>query len=181
MIDINATITLISTTVAIGGLWGLYRGLKDYRNSQELRKEELHQQQRALALKRQEILFPLIKEFDEKENLYYAKEMIDGIPFEAIPKKDATKKTYTHSYLDLLYAKNQFNDDELFVRIIIDNFLNFFGKLGYLLDNEIITKKEVSYFLYYVDKVIVSKPVMTYAKDLDYELFAVLLDKLDAS
>ena len=50
MIDINATITLISTTVAIGGLWGLYRGLKDYRNSQELRKEELHQQQRALAL-----------------------------------------------------------------------------------------------------------------------------------
>jgi hypothetical protein len=43
-------------------------------------------------LKRQEILFPLIKEFDEKENLYYAKEMIDGIPFEAVPKKRRHQK-----------------------------------------------------------------------------------------
>lgn len=37
--DINATVTFISTTVAIGGgLWGLYSGLKEYKNSQELRK-----------------------------------------------------------------------------------------------------------------------------------------------
>ena len=150
MIDINATITLISTAVAIGGgLWGLYRGLKEYKNSQELRKEELHQQQRALALKRQEIIFPLIKEFDEKENLYYSKEIIYGIPFEAEPKKDGPKQTYRHSDLDLLYTKTPFSDDELFLRIIIDNFLNFFGKIGYLLHNEIITKKKKLYFILY--------------------------------
>jgi hypothetical protein len=179
LIDINDTFTLISTTVAIGGgLWGLYSGLKEYKNSQGLRSQELKEQQRELALKRQEIIFPLIKEFDEKETLYYAKQIIDGVPVEAEPKKGAAKKTFTYADLDHLYANPPFSDDELFIRIIIDHFLNFFGKIGYLLDNEIITKKEISYFLYYIERAIRNEAIKVYARMHDYELFGVFLDKI---
>lgn len=114
--------------------------MREYKNK-ELRKEELHEQQSALALKRQEILFPLIKEFEEKKNLYYAKEIIDGISIEA-EFKEGNKKIYTPDYLESLLKPVPETDDELFIRIIIDNFLNFFGKLGYLLDNKIILKKK---------------------------------------
>jgi hypothetical protein len=179
LVDINDTFTLISTTVAIGaGLWGLYKGLDEYKESRKLREQELKEKQRELALKRQEIIFPLIKEFEENQNLFYAKELIDGVSIEAEPKKGATKKTYTGFDLDLLSKSPPFNDDELFMRIIIDNFLNFFGKIGYLLDNNIITKKEISYFLYYIERVVKRQPVMTYAKNLEYELFGVFLDKI---
>lgn len=117
----------------------------------------------------------MIKEFDEKKNLYYAKQIIDGIPFKVEGNED---KTYTQNYLDSLKIPTPITDDDLFIRIIIDNFLNFFGKLGYLLDNEINTKKDLSYFLYYIDKAIWIKPVMTYAMAADYELFDVFLDKI---
>lgn len=121
----------------------------------------------------------MIKEFGEKENLYYAKQLIDGVSVEAEPQKGAPKKTYTYQDLDLLHrAWSPFNDDELFMRIIIDDFFNFFGKIGYLLDNEVITKKEISYFLWYIEKVVQIEAIMTYAKMCGYELFGVFLDKI---
>jgi hypothetical protein len=174
----------MSTTVGIGGgLWGLFNGLKEYRNSQEIRKQELEEQQRGLTLKRQEILFPLIKEFDERENIFYAKELIDSVHIK-LEDNNGKLKTYTKKDLSNLLTRteidytNPLDEDEIRIRTIIDSLLNFFGKLGYLMDNELITKKEINYFLYYIEKVIYDESIVTFAKNLDYELFAILLEKI---
>ena len=184
MIEITAIVTIISTTVGIGGgLWGLFNGLKEYRNSQEIRKKELEERQRGLTLKRQEILFPLIKEFDEGEKIFYAKELIDGVH---IKLEDNNRKFKTYSKKDfpnLLIRKDNdytkpLDEDEIRIRLLIDSLLNFFGKLGYLMDNELITKKEINYFLYYIERTIDDESIIAFAKNLDYELFAILLEKI---
>ena len=78
MFDTTSIIALISAIVAIGGgLFGLFQGLNEYKNSQILRKIELEEQQRELTLKRQEILFPLVKEFEESKSMNIAKGILD--------------------------------------------------------------------------------------------------------
>lgn len=183
MIDLTSIVTIISTTVGIGcGLWGLFNGLKEYRNSQEIRKKELEERQRGLTLKRQEILFPLIKEFDENEKIFYAKELVDGIHIN-VKDNNGKLKTYTKKDLNLLYRKDNdytkpLDEDEIRIRTFMDSPLAFFGKLGYLMDNELITKKEINYFVYYIEEVLREESILKFAKDLDYELFAILLEKI---
>lgn len=59
-------------------------------------------------------------------------------------------------------------------------FIKFFGELGYLLDARIITKNE-RYFLYYIKKARDNWAIIQFTKDLEYKLFAVLLDKMKVS
>jgi hypothetical protein len=72
----------------------------------------------------------------------------------------------------------ELNQDEIVIRTIFDALLNFFGKLGYLIDTGIITKKELGYFLYYIEKAKDNWALIHYAKNLDYELFAILLYRM---
>lgn len=183
LIDVTSIVAIISTIVGIGGgLWGLFHGLKEYGNSQEIRKKELEERQRGLTLKRQEILFPLIKEFDENKNIFYAKELVDGIHIN-VKDNNGKLKTYTKKDLNLLYRKDNdytkpLDEDEIRIRTFMDSLLAFFGKLGYLMDNELITKKEINYFVYYIEEVLREESILKFAKDLDYELFAILLEKI---
>ena len=93
-------------------------------------------------------------------------------------------KTYTKKdFPNLLIRKDNnytlpLDEDEIRIRLIIDSLLNFFGKLGYLMDNDLITKKEINYFLYYIERAIYDESIITFAKNLDYELFAILLEKI---
>ena len=183
MVDVTSIVTIISTIVAIGGgLWALFKGLKEYRNSQQIRKDELDEYKRGLTLKRQEILFPLIKEFDESENILYAKDLVAGIDIR-LKDNNGELQTYTKkdlsNYLTRMdYDTKQLDEHENRIRTIMDSLLNFFGKLGYLMDNELITKKEINYFFWYIEKAKNDKSIITFAKNLDYELFAVLLEKI---
>jgi len=45
------------------------------------------------------------------------------------------------------------------------------------MDNELITKKEINCFLWFIEATKNNKSIITFAKNLDYELFSVLLEK----
>jgi hypothetical protein len=65
------------------------------------------------------------------------------------------------------------------IRESFDAFLDFFGKLGYLLDIGVISKKEISFFLYFIRKTIDDKAIINYVDVYDFQMFAILLDKLN--
>ena len=59
-----------------------------------------------MTLKRQEILFFLIKEFDEGEKIVYAKELIDGVHLK-LKDNNGKLKTYTKKdFPNLLIRKD---------------------------------------------------------------------------
>jgi hypothetical protein len=72
-----------------------------------------------------------------------------------------------------------FDYGEIQVRMSFDELLNFFGKLGYLLDRDIIKNEELKYFEYYIKKTIRNRAVMRYARLYEFENFALLLSKID--
>jgi hypothetical protein len=127
--DLITIITTIITT-SIGIIGGLF-GIITYRKNQ--------------TLKRQEIILPLMKEFDDNKNLHYAKELIDGVPIELEFDKGKSIK-YKKDDLPSLLRQDAINReltrDEITIRNIFDALLNFFGRLGYLIDIGVITKKE---------------------------------------
>lgn len=148
-------------------------------------------------LKRQEIILPLMREFDENKKIYYAKELIDGVSIqlkhdnETISDMPINLKyfdknkilRYKEDYLRFLLAGHphqevELNQDEVIVRTIFDALLSFFGKLGYLMDTHNITKKELGYFMYEIQNAKDNWAVIQFTINLKYELFAVLLDKL---
>ena len=115
-------------------------------------------------LKRQEIILPLMREFDENKEINYAKELIDGVSIqlkhdnETISDMPINLKycdenkilRYKEDYLEFLLVGHphplDLNQDEFIIRTIFDALLSFFGKLGYLVDTHNITKKELGYF-----------------------------------
>lgn len=72
-----------------------------------------------------------------------------------------------------------FDYGEIQIRMSFDELLNFFGKLGYLLDRDIIKNEELKYFEYYIKKTIRNKAVMRYARLYEFENFALLLSETD--
>src|SRR5713226_8364040 len=64
---------------------------------------------------------------------------------------------------------------EVTIRESFTALLDFFGKLGYLMDIMAITRTELGYFEYYISKAKNDSSVLTFAKTYEFELFAVLL------
>lgn len=141
--NLGTLVTIVSTMIGIsGGLFGYVT----------FRKNE--------KLKRQEIIFPLIEEFEKKRAILYARELIDGVPITLNPsdiqfdipiKLDSKNlKKYYSTDLSKLTGSVYDDDDVILMKIIMDSLLNFFGKLGYLIDNKLITKKrrQVFFILY---------------------------------
>ena len=169
--------SLITWSVGGGGIvtfiWGVY----------EYRKNRI--------LKRQEILFVLIQEFDkdldtQPNKMKDAKTLLDDFN---IPKYD---KSYKHENLKeiLRYHGKREDDDydldgnvddagEIEIRASFDELLNYFGKLGYLLDRGLIKKDEIRYFEYYIKKAVKNEAVMRYARLYEFENFALLLVKME--
>ena len=107
-VDPVLQITSIVTTIvgAIGGLSAFIT----YRRNQ--------------TLKRQEILLPLMKEFDTDKNIYYAKELIDIVPVQITDDKGNIIGKYTSKELQPLLNEikgSELNKDEITVRIVIDS------------------------------------------------------------
>jgi hypothetical protein len=151
------------------------------------------------TLKRQEIILPLIKEFDEYESLRYAKLILDD--FTLNPKQDPEKREYRNIKSEGYYSKKNlsiilryhrttnttgiesvdkpvYDQGEQDIRDSFSALLDFFGKLGYLLDIRAITKKEIRYFQYYIEKSKNNDAIIRYARLYEFQMFAVLLHKL---
>ena len=169
-------------------LWGVY----------EYRKNRI--------LKRQEILFDLIEEFDrrsetEPTKIKIAKDLLDDLTIDENlynqwksmkpeHSKDLEPRGYYHisNMGRILKYHGKRNDDdynaidgiiidygERIIRECFDELLNYFGKLGYLLDRELIKKNEIKYFDYYIKKAVQNEAVMRYARLYEFENFGLLL------
>ena len=133
-------------------------------------------------LQRQAIILPLMKEFDTDMRLDAARRLLEG--FKYIPEGQG--HAFDKDGLNTLLRNHRKSTDsridpaELKVRESFVALLDFFGKLGYLLDIKVITKKELGYFKWYIYKARNDANINTFAKTYSFELYAVLLNKMDA-
>jgi hypothetical protein len=164
-LDLTAIIsTIIPTAAGLGGLiWAVYT----YRES--------------LFLKRKDIIFPLIDEFDNSKEMKYAKDILDDRTIK--PKKlwQYPRDYYHKAYLKyILRAHNENNENAIFddgedtIRRSFDALIDFFCKLEYLLNLKLITRKEISYFTYYIDRVANNEDVMNYISNYEFPLYGHL-------
>jgi hypothetical protein len=149
------------------------------------------------VLKRQEILLPLIKDFEESGKLEHAREILDYYILNKGEKPNEGWNIKEENYYSrenlrkiLRYHKAGAKDGgegidrpiedkgEIQIRNSFTALLDFLGRLGYLLDIGVITPKEVRYFEYYIREVKEDPALIRYAQIYDFRLFAVLLDKL---
>jgi hypothetical protein len=136
-------------------------------------------------IKRQEIVLPLIKEFEHDKFIRYAEALIYHIPVQ-IPVKGNLRK-YTNKDLQRLLNGNkdlelyELDDDEITIRSTIDSLLNFFGKLAYLIDIHILTRQDIGYFRDYAEKAAADIAVMEFVKEFHYDLFLLLLDQIGSN
>jgi hypothetical protein len=64
------------------------------------------------------------------------------------------------------------------VRQSFDRLLDFFGKLEYYIGLDLMTKDEVKYFRYYIDKCAKNEAIWSYAKNYEFTLFLDLVKRL---
>jgi len=146
--------TLIPTAV---GAAGLYNALKTYKDGQ--------------VLKRKDLIIPLIDEFDNSEDLFLAKAILDDFTCNIPPsgtKNQILKDLFNMSQDDFEYYKRsnlrkflRYHRDpkaepvtdfkERAVRRSFDSMIYFFFKLQYLHRIGLLDKKELYYFKYYMN------------------------------
>lgn len=171
-VDLVALATLLVAVAGlagvVGGLGGLFLGIGQYRESQ--------------ALKRKEILFNLVKEFDETTLLKTAKKLLDNFyldPEHSWAKQDS--RYYGNRNLVHILRNHEVewvsDPGEMAVRESIDAILDFFGKLEYLLEVNLIKVQEIVYFDYYLKKASESDAVQKYTEYYKFPLYAKLLSR----
>lgn len=145
----------ISIGTFVIGLFIYNRGLGEYRISNKA--------------KRAEFLEKLIKMFDDTP-LKPAKDILEDFVYpDHLSIKGMTNEQYNK--LPSVNIVKTLRDDktadvldptELEIRKSFSDLLDFFAKLSYYLDNELITPKELGYFRYYIDKINynIKKPVL---------------------
>ena len=174
--QINSLITwFVGGSGIVTFIWGVY----------EYRKNRI--------LKRQEILFDLIKEFDkdldtQPNKMKYAKDLLDDFtilvddkPYHSSELKEILRY---HGYragddYEPIDSKKIDDHGEIEIRASFDELLNYFGKLGYLLDRGLIKKGEIRYFEYYIKRAVKNEAVMRYSRLYEFENFALLLSKME--
>jgi len=132
-------------------------------------------------LQRQEIVLPLMKEFDTDERLDAALKLLDDFVIKITGSITGDRDFDKASLMNVLRDHHlmKVNDPaEMKVRESFTALLDFFGKLGYLMDIRVITRRELGYFDYYIYKAKDNDNVNHFAKIYSHELYAVLLDKM---
>jgi|SRR5215216_276525 len=167
-VDYVATAT---AAAAVGGvLWGVYQYAK----------------RRITA--RQQVLFEVIKEFNESDQIKIAKDILGYGNVRKENKKPNWKqpdsyynKTHLDQILRIIPAATEVEQGEKDIRDSFDSLIVFLGKIGYLLMVGAITRDETLYFRYYIQKIQADPNVRKYAKDYEFPLYRILLDELKKS
>ena len=169
---------IIGTAIpTLAAIFGVFWGTHTYRESQ--------------VLKRKEIVFPLMDEFDESEKMEVAKRILDD--FSDIKKRFLDPKNiktvkhegyYHKHHLDEILRFHKvpddddkdrenlcsFDDGESEIRHSFDTLLAFLSKLEYLRKIQLIREEDLCYFRYYINKAAENKDVRAYVKDYDFQL-----------
>ena len=155
----------------LSGIFGLFWGIYRYREGQNM--------------KRKEVLFELIKEYDDPDSLMnLAIHLLDD---HVVPSKNEWMHRglyYCNANFNLILRdhKNSSIDDpgEMAIRESFDSLLEFFGKLGYLLKVGIIKKDEILYFQYTLNQLKNDPYVKLYTKTYNFQLYEELLCQLNS-
>jgi hypothetical protein len=160
-LDVTA---IISTSIAaVAGLAAFIWGMYTYRKEQHI--------------KRKDILFPLIEEFDRSPELKYAKEILD----DRIVSGSCWKFSNDYYHKDNLQIILRSPDvrpitdpgeDE--IRRSFDSLLDFFCKLEYLLGIKLIKHEELYYFRYHIRKAADQPSVIKYMNQYQFPLYGEL-------
>jgi hypothetical protein len=149
-------------------------------------------------LKRQEILLPIIRDFERSDNnLRHARRILEHYILNQgkkgnegwdikepnyYSKKNLCKILRYHEAgkkQDVEGVDGPVDDQgEMEIRNSFAALLDFLGALGYLLDIRVISPKEVRYFQYYINEARNDRAIVRYAQLYNFDLFALLLDKL---
>jgi hypothetical protein len=179
--------TIVGTVIpTLAGLFGLFWGTHTYRDGQ--------------ILKRKEIIFPLIEEYDDEPNkMLVAKKILDdfnlnlnqvlGGEENSLPAQKSNDRYYNKSKLEnILRADNpnieyssEFDDGEEAIRDSFDSLLAFFAKLEYLLKIHLIKKQEIFYFRYYINKAAENPAIRGYVDRYQFQLDGTLDPRLKNS
>jgi hypothetical protein len=137
---------IISIATFVTGAILFFRGYREYKISNKV--------------KRAEFLERLITMFNEPE-LKPAKDILEDFVYpDSVRIAEMSEEQYrVHASVNLIKTLRNHHDEdvtnpiELEVRKSFSDLLDFFSKLSYYLDNELITAKELGYFKYYLEKI----------------------------
>lgn len=148
----------------------------------------IYQYKRDERSRRKDTLLPLVSEFeDETKNMKLAKELLDGFKYGVgFRWKKPVTVTYPMYHIGEKHifrihddvTESITDEGEIEIRRSFDALLDFFGKLGYLLDIGLLKGKEIEYFRYYIEKAKDSESVGLYLSNYDFKLYHDLLAKL---
>ena len=182
-------LSILTLIVGSGGVATLFWGIKQYKDSK--------------VLKRQETLLELTKKFADSNEMKLAKGLLDGFyGFEIDIWQEHQKEffeNYTYyeglawngdrfhyhrtSFMEILrYHPDTLSVDDQgdkLIRNSFDSLLDFLGYVGYLTDIGIITRKEVQYFAFYVKKMLNDVWALGYARCYEFNMFPPLVRKMD--
>ena len=133
-----------------------------------------------------DIIFPLVKEFDNDSQMKMAKMILDGIPISL----DNTSPDMPYGYYDeqrLLrtlgdhHKKIKWDNGDAIVRGSFDSLLNFFHKLEsqFIAIPKLVTREELNYFDYYINRAAENKAVINYVRIYKFPLYGNLHRELD--
>jgi hypothetical protein len=138
-------------------------------------------------IRRKDTLLPLISEFDdEAKNMKLAKELLDGFKYTVgltwkFVTVEYSNYTINEKHIFRLHDDSReliTDEGEIEIRRSFDALLDFFGKLGYLLEIGLLKDKEIAYFRYYIEKAKDSESIGLYLSNYDFKLYLDLLAKL---
>jgi len=170
---IGIIIAIITSIIAI---IGFVKGLKEYKNNNRIKKAEF--------------LEKLIDEFNDNK-MFLAKRVLDDFYIDVELSGNETdveiiEKSNKISIEDVEYVKKIknilrnhkeeviLNPVEHRVRQSFDDLLDFFEKLVYYFELELISPKELKYFKYYIEKCFEISGVKDYAKNYGFKEFTKL-------
>jgi YVTN family beta-propeller protein len=153
-------------------------GIRTYKQSQVLKNKDV--------LK--DIIYPLVEEFDNRSKFGIAKDLLDdkSVKFETNekdPANDYPNRVYLKNKLDVIlrdHNKRRINTiGEEKIREAFDHFLDFLVKLEYLVNIELVSMEQISYFKYFIDIAAENKGVKNYVRIYKFPLFGKLHLSLD--
>lgn len=168
---ITNNIPIIGT---LAGIITVIIGLFTYGQSQTIKKKDIQK----------EIVFPLIDEFDNKSpNTTLAKLILDDVKIKSNDDNyaygqyniDRLKKVLAHHEKK---GNEPWDKGDGYVRRSFDALLDFFVRLEYLQSIGLLTKKEINYFRYYIDRAAENPAVVNYIKEYKFPLNGKLNTKL---
>lgn len=150
---------LIKGVTAFVGILLFFKGLKEFRRTNKI--------------KRADFLDKLISEFLQSES-EIARHLLDDFVYVKTQDRNKTPEeqyqlaTPLRSYLRHHNEAPIKTEDEMIVRKSFDNLLDFFTKLSYYLSNNLITRKELIYFRYYILKIQEKEEVLKFIEKYFY-------------